>query len=77
MKTEYGAKHVWLFGSLPEGDFRETSEVDLAVEGLDSAKYFKALADLMFGLDEDVDLIRMEEAPELLRKRILEEGIEL
>ena len=42
--------------------------------GLDRARYFEALADLMEILGAPVDLIRMEEAPQSLRERIEVEG---
>ena len=73
----YGARRVWLFGSLIAGIPSDQSDVDLAVEGLDGARYFRALADLMEVFRGPVDLVRLEEAPESLRARILCEGREL
>jgi uncharacterized protein len=73
----HGARRVWLFGSLVVGNPTEESDVDLAVEGLPSAAYFSALADLMSLFHAPVDLVPMEQAPESLRERILSEGCEL
>jgi predicted nucleotidyltransferase len=63
-----------LFGSLATGSHSETSDVDLAVEGLPNALYFAALADLMAHFGVPVDLVRLEEAPNSLRERIAAEG---
>jgi predicted nucleotidyltransferase len=73
----YAARQVWLFGSLAAGQPTVDSDVDLAVEGLPSAVYFNALADLMSLFQGPVDLVRLEEAPDSLRDRILSEGREL
>lgn len=58
---EFGATRVYLFGSLAEGRFRLTSDIDLAVEGLAPEKFFKASAAISrFAGDFDVDLIPFE-----------------
>jgi predicted nucleotidyltransferase len=74
---QYGGRRVWLFGSLVAGDPSLESDVDLAVEGLPSAAYFSALAELMTLFHGPVDLVRLEEASVSLRERILSEGREL
>jgi predicted nucleotidyltransferase len=73
----HGARRVWLFGSLVAGLPSAESDVDLAVEGLDASRYFAALADLMEVFHGSVDLVRLEDAPESLRTRVLSEGREL
>ncbi len=70
----YRASRVILFGSLATGTHDEHSDVDLAVEGLPSAVYFHALADLMGLFAGPVDLVRIEEALPSLLDRIREEG---
>lgn len=75
--SRYGARRVWLFGSLVAGQPAPESDVDLAVEGLASAAYFNALADLMALFGGPVDLVRFEEACDSLRDRIRSEGHEL
>lgn len=77
LTTTYGARRVVLFGSLARGDTTERSDVDLAVEGLDPARYFTALADLTGLLDSPVDLIEIERAPPSMLARLDLEGIEL
>jgi predicted nucleotidyltransferase len=72
--TKLGAQRAWLFGSLATGRVTETSDVDLAVEGLPSEVYFTAVAELMAVFRGPVDLVRLEEAAPSLRDRILVEG---
>jgi uncharacterized protein len=73
----YGAQRVWLFGSLVAGQPTPESDVDLAAQGLDGSVYFSALAELMALFQGPVDLVRIEEASESLRDRVLSEGREL
>jgi len=73
----HGAAVVRLFGSLARGDVTPESDVDLAVAGMPSANYFRALADLMTLFGSPVDLVRIEEAPPSLRERIAAEGCPL
>ena len=73
----YGARRVWLFGSLVAGQPKVDSDVDLAAEGVPTGIYFKALADLTGLFQAPVDLVRWEDAPESLRHRVLAEGREL
>ncbi len=74
LADEFGARRVWLFGSLANDTATETSDVDLAVAGLAPASYFRALAALMELFRGPVDLVRVEEADESLRNRIEREG---
>jgi uncharacterized protein len=71
---QYHASRVMLFGSLATKTYSEYSDVDLAVEGMPSASYFHALADLMALFGVPVDLVRTEEAAASLRAHIEEEG---
>jgi len=79
LKTDFDARKVWLFGS---GLHRELihleSDVDLAVEGLAEASYFRAVSRLL-DLDAkvSVDLVMLDDASESLRDRIIREGREL
>lgn len=80
LKKEYGAKEVFLFGSLAEEPsvFDGRSDVDLAVRGLGKKAYFR-VASRLLDLDHafDVDLVEMETAPESLVRKIEKEGIRL
>lgn len=74
LKEDYGARRVLVFGSLVTGAVNEQSDLDLAVEGLATQRYFEALAALMALFGAAVDLVRLEEAPESLQHRIAAEG---
>jgi len=75
---KYKVSRVYLIGSLahPE-DFHERSDIDLAVEGLPSHLYFKALAELWRELPAglELDLIPLEDVDPDFLKRILKEGV--
>ena len=72
-------ERVWLFGSRAGGDHFERSDIDLAIEapGMDRYGWLK----LSLDFEEEaptllcIDLVRLEEAPDVLREQILEEGI--
>lgn len=68
---------MFVFGSLARGDTTESSDVDLAVLGLEGTGYFAAIAQLQGLFDAPVDLVELETASESMRKRIEAEGIEL
>ena len=74
---KYRVRRVYLIGSLanPE-DFHERSDIDLAVEGLPSHLYFKALAELWRELPAglELDLIPLEDV-ELILSRILKRRV--
>jgi len=79
LKKCFEVRRVILFGSLANADwFTPDSDVDLAVEGLNSNFYWQA-----WRLAEDivdtrpVDFIELETAKESLRQAILRYGIEL
>jgi len=75
VRDRFGAKRVWVFGSLATGEVHEASDVDLAVERMVAAVYFEALSSLMQHFPCDVDLVRLEEAPDSLRDRVREQGV--
>jgi len=70
----FGARRVWLFGSLVTGLGHARSDIDLAVEGLAATDYFRALADLGDAAPCKVDLVRLEDIDQGFRARIVEEG---
>lgn len=58
---KFGARRVYLFGSLAEDVFRRSSDIDLVVEGLDPAIFFKAYAEISRLAGKfNVDLIPFE-----------------
>jgi predicted nucleotidyltransferase len=79
LRDEYGASRVVLFGSMARGGrLGPRSDVDLAVWGLDAEDYYEAVGRVQ---DVDgnarVDLVRMEDASDSLRKEVRREGGEL
>ena len=77
LKTQFGGGQVAVFGSLARGDlFHHLSDVDLAVWGLDSTLYLRAVAQLL-SLDPtiSIDLVIMEEASSSLQSVVQKEGI--
>lgn len=63
LREEFGASRVVVFGSvLDKTSFHATSDLDLAVWGLPSASYIKALARLMTLSDCTIDLVEAETA---------------
>ena len=79
LKRRFGARRVWLFGSLAQTSwFTSDSDVDLAVEGLKIKEYWKAwklIEEII--KDRPVDFIEIETASESLKKAIERNGVEL
>lgn len=62
LQSEFNARRVFLIGSLADGFFKASSDIDLVVEGLDDHFYFKALCRLhQVAEDFEVDLIPFED----------------
>src|SRR5437667_2996412 len=71
-----GAKRVWLFGSVAKGRrLGVHSDFDFATEGLPPERYFGCLGALLQRLPLPVDLVELESASEMLRQRVLAEGM--
>jgi uncharacterized protein len=72
-------QRVWLFGSRARGDNFERSDIDFAVEAPEMDPYDWLNITLDFGEEAPtllaIDLVRLEEAPALLREQVHEEGI--
>lgn len=69
-------RRVWLFGSLAKGrrpDFR--SDIDFAVEGLPAEAHCRTLSLLDGAVSLPADLVRWEDAGDVLREQISEWGI--
>lgn len=66
---------IYIFGSLVKPHcFSESSDIDIAFEGLSNEEFFQALTFLSAELDAEVDVIQMESHS--LREIIIQEGIE-
>ena len=78
LTQEFGAKKVYLFGSLVrEGRFYERSDIDLAAEGIEPRRFFKAGAalDRACGYRYQIDLVDLETVRDGVRELILTEGV--
>lgn len=56
---KYNVGKVYLFGSQLDST-RESTDIDLAVEGISDAVFFKFYADLIFNLSKPVDVIDLK-----------------
>ena len=68
-------KKAYLFGSILTDNFRETSDIDIAFEGLSDRDLVRAMAMLSECLKRDVDIIQLEDSR--LREKVLRTGIRL
>lgn len=78
LARHFDIKRIYLFGSLAKDTFiHSRSDIDLAVEGLASHLYFKALSALWDGLPSGVelDLVPIEDAHDTLKRQIQTQGI--
>lgn len=55
-----GCHEVFLFGSLASGEFRDGSDIDLAVTGCPANKFFQLGGKLLMELEHSVDLIDLD-----------------
>ncbi len=72
---KYHAKKVILFGSSSD-PLKESSDIDLAVEGIPHAEFFKFYSDLIFSLSKPVDLVDLTRNNRF-NKIVAEEGLVL
>ena len=70
---EFDADVVWLFGSALR-DEASARDIDLAVEGLDPAKFFRFYARLIHDLPKPVDLVDLSLDPPI-RHIVRERGV--
>jgi len=74
LAERYGARRIFLFGSLKTGGFTETSDIDLAVEGIKAEHFFTALAQVNRVSRFAVDLKPLEDLEPYFRSRVYLEG---
>lgn len=73
ISERYAVKRVLLFGSSLISD-KESRDIDLAVEGISPADFFRYYGDLMLGLSKPVDVIDLSGVSKFT-KMIRQEGI--
>ncbi len=72
-----GCSKILLFGSLAEGKTDIKSDIDIAVNGITTKKFFNAIAKLPILVKHRVDLIDLDDLPPDFRKSIEKNGIVL
>lgn len=55
-----GCKEVFVFGSTARGDYKEDSDLDIAVRGISAEKFFAVYGELMSRLSRPVDLVDLD-----------------
>ncbi|UCH97329.1 MAG: nucleotidyltransferase domain-containing protein [Candidatus Aminicenantes bacterium] len=76
LKTS-GCSKILLYGSLAEGVHHINSDIDIAVIGLSSKEFFKAVAVLPFLVKHRVDLVDFGELPPKFQQSIEKNGVVL
>jgi len=72
---EYGAKEVWLFGSLARTcGFHRHSDIDLAASGLPAREFFSILSRLNAATEYNVDLVDLDACPAWLAEAVRRQG---
>jgi predicted nucleotidyltransferase len=74
LKENFPVTKIILFGSLVKGKFCETSDIDLAVDGIPPEKYFQVLNTVNSMSDRLIDLKPLEALEAHFLKRVLETG---
>lgn len=77
LRRDFGVTRVVLFGSLASGRFRPDSDIDLAVEGLAAASFFRALAQASRLSLFPLDLKPLEDLAPHFKARVLQTGEEI
>ena len=78
LKERFNASKVMLFGSATRADFSPWSDIDLAVWGISSSDYYKAVAYASgFSSVFKVDLVDAEDCSQSLLQHITQNGIVL
>lgn len=71
---ENGATEVFVFGSIANGKFDENSDIDIAVKGLSSEKFYNVASILMFELENEFDLIDLDDKENRFSQMLLSVG---
>lgn len=74
LRNQFGVTQAIVFGSLVRDRFGEDSDIDLAVEGLEKADFFEALAAVNAQSQRWIDLKPMESLEPRFKERVLSTG---
>ena len=72
--NEFQANKIILFGSLVRGNFQRDSDIDLAVAGIPTSDYFRAIARVNSLSDRWIDLKPLEVLDSHFLQRVLKTG---
>jgi predicted nucleotidyltransferase len=70
-----GCSLIMLFGSFAEGVSHPHSDIDIAVSGISSKNFFRAIADLPHLVKHRVDLVDIDDLPLGYKKSIKQNGV--
>lgn len=71
---ENGAKEVFIFGSIANGNFNGNSDIDIAVKGINEKEFYKVASILMFELENEFDLIDLDDKENRFSQMLLKVG---
>lgn len=79
LRNKYQVKKVYIFGSLSDINyFTEWSDIDLAVAGIQSSNFYKAVADVEhFNQEFEIDLIDLSDCSKKIKQSVESFGIEI
>jgi len=79
LRNKYQANKVYIFGSLSDINyFTEWSDIDLAVSGIDSVHFYKAVADVEhFNQEFEIDLVDLCDCNKEVKQSIETFGVEI
>ncbi len=71
---KYDVDKVLVYGSVARGDYKDESDLDICVEGLDNQYFFMALGECMMKSERSVSITDLNNTSGYYRERILKEG---
>ena len=76
---ENGCKKIYLFGSIVNGKFKKSSDIDVAISGLEPRKFIMVYSKIMMTVDRKVDIVDLDDEDDYFVKNVLkkEELIEV
>lgn len=72
---EKGCSKILLFGSIAEGKYIRNSDIDIAVSGMNTKDFLRAIANLPLIAKQQVDLVDLDDLPLKFRKSIEVSGV--
>ncbi|WP_319562698.1 nucleotidyltransferase domain-containing protein [Marispirochaeta sp.] len=57
---EAGAKEIYIFGSIANGQFSDESDLDIGIIGLEKKRFFQVYGELISRLKRPVDIIGLD-----------------